>query len=92
MAGVLFAVATTGTGVTDWLAHGHLSPDLAYLSTTLQRPEQSQAELGLRRAPAFTPEVTSGSPVLSGAQTPPWKKEGKAEAGKGCPSHWMRLS
>lgn len=58
-----------------------------YLSATPQRPELSQAEVGLRRAPAFTSEVTSGSPVLSSAQMPPWKKKGKAEAGEGHPGH-----
>lgn len=56
--------------------------NLAHLSTILQRPEQSQSALRLRRALAFISEVTSGSPVLSNTPKAPWKKEGKAEAGK----------
>lgn len=44
--------------------------------------------MGLRRAPAFIPTVTSGNPVLLSAQVPPWKKESHAEASQQYPSYW----
>lgn len=72
----------TGMGVTDQFSDSYFFPRALPASVRHCRGLSEPAGLGLKRAPAFTPEVASGTPMLLSAQVPPWKKEGKTEAGQ----------
>ena len=85
---MLLAVAAAGVGLLTRSPTG-VSAEPCVSRRHSAEAERSQAELGRRRAPAFASEVTSGRSVLSRAQSPLWKKEGKAELGEGHPSHRM---